>query len=119
MKMFRVEFKVGSNHLGDLLALLHGRAEDLDVSLIEDVPHNKNVRRKTNKAQPKIRRQQGVNNVLIEAMQKSPDRGISSAEARQLLRDLGFSADSYYGAKYNMVKQGIVHFRNGKMTLVK
>lgn len=114
MKKFRVEFKVSSNHLGEVLAAIHGQAEDLDVSLIEDVPHTRNKQHRHRQANGV-----GITDLLVEAMQRTGDHSITTEQGKKLLEQAGFKTESFYGAKYTLVKRGAAHFRNGKLTLVK
>lgn len=115
MKKFRIEFKVDALHLGDVLATIHGRAEDLDVSLIEDVPHDKNVRRK--KKQPAST--MNARELIMDALEHSPDNTLTVEQGKQILTQAGLDGARMYGIRYTLAKKGIIHYRNQKLTLVK
>lgn len=113
MSVFRVSFKVDANRLGNVLASVHGLVTDLDVSIVEEVPHNKNVKRQS-------RRKRGHSRQLIlEAILNSPDRTLTLADGRKILMNAGYDSNSVYTLKSALVKRGEIDFRNGKMSMKK
>lgn len=113
MKMFRVEFKVPSDYLGEVLATVHGKVEDLDVSLIEDVAHTNNKPRKRGNTRGNSRA------IVLEALLKAPDHTLTLAQAKQLLQRAGYVVDGVYTVKNALIKRGEIQYRDGKMSLVK
>ena len=113
MKMFRVEFKVGANKLGDVLASIHGSVDDLDVSLIEAVPHNKNVKRV-----PQDEDRPSTRDIIMKALKRSENNTITAAQAKKLIVAAGYKPDSFYTVKYDMVKKGLIEVSDDKITLV-
>lgn len=112
MKKFRVEFKVPASHLGDVLASIHGHVEDLDVSMIEEVPHNKNVKHTR-------RPRGGTRDIIMQALSKSTDNTLTLSAARKLLEQSGFVGDGVYTAKMALVNKGLIDYKNGTMRLKK
>lgn len=138
MSKFRIEFVVDSAQLGEVLAKIHGQVSDLDVGVVEVVPHNKNARR--SKKQP-VEKKKGrstgrkptergskgdkqlaprgaTRELIMNALNESPDRSMSLRDGFNLLKDSGFVGDGIYGLKSSLIKKGLISYRDGKMTLV-
>jgi hypothetical protein len=112
MNRFRITFSVDATHLGDILAQIHGQVSDLDVALVESVPHTKNVKREK-------RPRGGTRDLIVQALQRAPDHTLSLAAAKKLLDQAGFVGDGIYTAKNALVKRGTIEYKNGVMRLPK
>jgi hypothetical protein len=117
MKLFKVEFKVPSEHLGDVLSTIHGKVEDLDVALIEEVPYTNNKPRKLKGKRDTSRGNSRT--IVLEALFKSPDHTLTLAQAGQLLQRAGYAKDGVYTLKNALIKRGEIQYKDSKMTLVK
>lgn len=109
MSRFRISFSVDASHLGDILAKIHGQVDDLDVGLVESVPHNKNVKRPRG----------GTRDLLLQALRKAPDHSLTLAAAKKLLSDAGFVGEGIYTVKNALIKKGAIEYKNGVMRLTK
>lgn len=110
MSRFRIEFVVDASELGNVLAKIHGQVSDLDVALIESVPHTKNVKRTK---QPRG----ATRDLIIKALTKSDGHAMTLADAKKLLDAAGFVGDGIYTVKDALVKKGLIEFKNGMMRL--
>ena len=104
---FRIGFMVDGTKLGDILAKIHGQVSDLDVGLVETVPHHKNAKRGATR------------DILMQALSKSPDQTLTLTAARKLLEQSGFVGDGVYTAKSALVNKGLIVYKNGVMRLKK
>ena len=112
MSRFRISFSVDASHLGDILAKIHGQVDDLDVGLVESVPHTKNVKREK-------RPRGGTRALIVQALQKSSDHTLNVADARKLLDAAGFVGDGIYTAIKALVNRGDIEYKKGIMRLKK
>lgn len=113
MSRFRITFSVDGTHLGDILARIHGQVTDLDVALVETVPHNKNVKRKKNQPRGATRE------LLLEALLNAPERSMTVADGKKILSNAGFVTDGIYTAIKALVKRGEIDYKNSIMRLKK
>lgn len=111
MSRFRITFSVDASHLGDILARIHGQVSDLDVALVESVPHTKN-KRSANRQGTKTA------DILLSAISKSPE-GLPIKEGRDLLRRAGFVGEGVYSLKTALLKKGLIDYKNGIMRIKK
>jgi hypothetical protein len=108
---FRIAFMVDGPKLGDVLSMIHGQVSDLDVSLVESVPHTKNKR-------PNGPRTGKTADLLLQAITKSPE-GLPIKAGRELLKRHGFVGEGVYSLKTSLLKKGLIDYKNGVMRLPK
>lgn len=112
MNKFKVEFVVDASKLGEVLTKVHGLVADLDIGVVESVPHTQNRKRS--------KKPHGTGRELIrQALMKAEGNTLTMKAAKDLLTQAGFVGDSIYNAKYALMKEGFIEFKNGVMRMIK
>lgn len=105
MNKFKITFVVDAKHLGDVLAKIHGQVNDLDVGVVESVPHHRN------------RKQGSTRDAILAVLKDQPSKSMTLKEARKVFEDHKIEPDLVYAAKDALVKKGLIDYKNGVMRL--